>query len=449
MTLSQESPAPRRRGARALALLALAGLAAPGCVVTGVPAKRLPKELLGTTRADTIALDMVRLRMDPPDKYLVDARDILGVYIEGVLGGGEGKDRQPPPVNFPERGGLPPSVGYPIVVGDDGTVSLPQIPRITVKGRTVAEIEELVRREYTIKRKILKEGEERIIVTLMRRRNYQIVVVREDSVGVNASAGSQNGTQGQTQAGSTLLGSNRKGAVFTLDLPAYENDVAHALAQSGGLPGLDAKNEIQVRRGSFKSGEDRDALISRMMLDAKENGDKCCPQPAVLPPDPNLTTIPLRYKPGKTVRFAQDDIILDNGDVVFIPANPSDFFYTGGLLGGGQFPLPRDVDLDVLGAIALARGPIGSTSNPSAGGGSSGLSGIIPATEIIVVRTTKCGQQVPIKVDLKKALTNKKERLLIQPGDVVMLQFTPGERIGNAFLGTFNFNLLLNRGFGQ
>ena len=40
------------------------------------------------------------------------------------------------------------------------------------------------------------------------------------------------------------------------------------------------------------------------------------------------------------------------------------------------------------------------------------------------------GSQVPIKVDLYKALRNPAERLTIQPGDYLMLQYTPLEAIG-------------------
>ena len=32
----------------------------------------------------------------------------------------------------------------------------------------------------------------------------------------------------------------RRGTGFALDLPAYENDVLNALAQTGGFPGTDA-----------------------------------------------------------------------------------------------------------------------------------------------------------------------------------------------------------------
>jgi len=410
-------------------------VAAPGCI-TGVPARRLPKELLGETRANTTPIDHLRLRQDPPPAHIIEARDILGIYIEGVLGGGE-REMAAPPVQFPERGGLPPSIGYPIPVREDGTISLPLVDPIKVAGLTVAQAELRIKQAYTSPKKLLPEGKERIITTLMRRRSYQVLVVREDAVGMNTASNMQ---QNPSLAGSQfLLGTSKKGAVFAVDLPAYENDVLHALAQSGGLPGLDAKNEIQIRRGMFAAATNRDEMIAQIR--AMPPCDACCPIPRPIPDDPNVTTIPLQLKPGEVVRFTQQDIILNNGDVIYIPANPADFFYTGGLLQGGQWQLPRDVDLDVLGALALAKGPIGA--NPSSVNGQ-GLQGIIPPTEVIVIRTTLCGDQIPIRINLRKALTDKRERILVQPGDLVLLQYTPLERLGNAVLSTVNFNFLFN-----
>ncbi len=57
---------------------------------------------------------------------------------------------------------------------------------------------------------------------------------------------------------------------------------------------------------------------------------------------------------GVTPSFRPEDIILEEGDVVYIESRDAEVFYTGGLLPGGEFPIPRDYDLDVLGAMALA-----------------------------------------------------------------------------------------------
>src|SRR5262249_38035105 len=156
--------------------------------------------------------------------------DVLGVWIEGVLG----DKNQPPPVRIPEVANTPPAVGYPVPVREDGTIALPLINPVNVKGKSLAEAQAEVIKAYTVTRKILQPGRERVIFTLMRPRQYHALVVRQDSGGLTV------GTTG-------LIGNTKRGTGFVLDLPAYENDVLNALARTGGLPGLDADNEVIIQ----------------------------------------------------------------------------------------------------------------------------------------------------------------------------------------------------------
>jgi hypothetical protein len=48
--------------------------------------------------------------------------------------------------------------------------------------------------------------------------------------------------------GGITLGAAKRGTGKLVKLPAGENDVLHALAETGGLPGLDARNEIVIVR---------------------------------------------------------------------------------------------------------------------------------------------------------------------------------------------------------
>jgi hypothetical protein len=64
-----------------------------------------------------------------------------------------------------------------------------------------------------------------------------------------------------------------------------------------------------------------------------------------------------------------------------------------------------------------------------------------------VIRKTPDGQQVAIHVNLKTAIRDGRERLPIQPGDVVLLQFTPGEAAVNFVLNMFRFNAGIGRNF--
>ncbi len=54
-------------------------------------------------------------------------------------------------------------------------------------------------------------------------------------------------------------------------------------------------------------------------------------------------------------------------------------------------------------------------------------------TRVTVLRTVG-GRQVPIRVDLKRAILCPEERILIQPNDFVLLEYTGFETIGNLIM---------------
>ena len=139
--------------------------------------------------------------------------------------------------------------------------------------------------------------------------------------------------------------------------------------------------------------------------------------------------------------------MLQDGDIVYIEPRIADVYYTGGLLPGGQIPLPRDHDIDVVEAIALAQGSVGGPGGVSgasvfrAGGGPGN---VVPPTRVLIVRKLPNGEQFAIRIDLSRAMRDSKERIIIQPGDVVMLHYKPSEIAANVALNFFNFNVLLN-----
>src|SRR5260370_20329801 len=55
-------------------------------VANGVPVRRLSPELLGESRSELTLIPLTALRRQPPDIYRLDAGDVLGIWIEGVLG---------------------------------------------------------------------------------------------------------------------------------------------------------------------------------------------------------------------------------------------------------------------------------------------------------------------------------------------------------------------------
>lgn len=590
--------------------------------IKGLPARYMPDEFRGPSRSGKETIDLSLLRQSPPATHLVDTGDLLSIYIEGVLG----RREEQPPVFFPQNSNLPPSVGYPIPVRDDGTISLPLVGSISVRGLSLRLVEETIRKAYTVDNQFLQNGRDRIFVALQQPRSYQILVIRQES-GSQLSFGSD---------GTLNLGDLKQGTGKAVNLPVYKNDVLNALAETGGLPGLDAENAIYIIRGqnrptqgltpsptyapaglppaaAHKSdyiirGQSPTGPAFNPQADYRSAGamnqnrfapqmaqppsppasvmptatpamapvvqyqptdyqavqyqveqsqpyqtpyqpayqpygatppmmqapQPVMPQPTLspqmsasmlpptpqpimpvpevgmqpyspqpmmspaLPPQPYMSPtpvpvenygtsqwttpqqdwspsapvapstigdwpvnfgssldnrhvirIPIRLGPGEHADVRESDIILCDGDIVFIESRETEVFYTGGLLGGGQYTLPRDYDLDVLGAIAIAQGNSGgnggSRATQSAGGQSALNADVsISASQLIVLRPLPDGNQLTIQVDLYEAIRNPNERITVQPGDYLILQYTRGE----AFLAFVERHLLEGALFG-
>lgn len=403
-------------------VMACAGCSALSSPISGVPAHRLPAQFLPAPKNNLVPIDFSRLGQEAPRQYLVDAGDMLGIYVEGVLG----KPDEPPPVHIPERDSdLPPAIGFPIPVREDGTLSLPLVPALNVRGLTLTQVENLVRKAYTVDQGILQEGKERIIVTLMKKRTYRVVVMRQDSIGQERYDPSKPGSIDFSVRGRPIM------------LEAYKNDVLNALAESGGLPGVNAKNEIKILRTNLVDARKRDEFVRAFY--ATNCQDPCLCHPP-LPDDPAIVRIPLRLPPGAVPDFRPEDVILQDGDMVLIEGRETEVFYTGGLLGGGQFPLPRDYDLDVLGAMSIAGSGVGGAARGGTGGvGAFNAMSIggVPPGNLYILRKTPCNGQITIHVDLARAARDPAARPLVQPGDILILQYKPTEELLNFGLGSF------------
>jgi protein involved in polysaccharide export with SLBB domain len=392
-------------------------------VADGIAVRRLPPELLEPSKAGEQTIPLSLLGQPKPAAYRLDAGDVLGVYVEGFLGERNPPDPLPihvgPLVQSRDVHRLAPAAGYPVPVEDDGTVSLPGAGNLAVRGLSIPEAREAIRTFYVQKR-LIKADSARVIVTLLTPRQYQVLVMRQESA-----------TFGTTNEGP--VPTSKRGAGHFLDLIAYENDVLHALAQTGGLPGLDAINEVVIYRGFFQAGLDQAAVLLKA-------------QTAALPCGGQIIRIPLRQPAGVPMPFRPEDVILQTGDVVFLEAREDDLFYTGGLLPPGAYVMPRDRDIDVLEAVSRVRGPLfnGAFGGSNLSGNliQAGIGGPSP-TLLAVVRRTPGGGQVPIVVDLREAVKHPEERLLIRPGDVLILQEKPGEALARYLTQTFfNFDVV-------
>ncbi|MCC6420326.1 MAG: polysaccharide biosynthesis/export family protein, partial [Gemmataceae bacterium] len=423
---------PRRSRVGLLLLCAGPLLAASGSgcaaltnpVAQGVPVRRLPPEMLAHPKNGEVSIPLTLLRQPPQPVYRLAPGDVLGVWIEGILG-----DRAlvpplhvPPPVLIRDQRRLAPALGYPIPVAENGTITLPLIDPVPVRGLSVAEAHRLVRDTYT-KKGLLKAGEERVFVSLLQPRVYQVLVLRQESPAFLP------GPEGVVSTG-------KRGTGNLIELPAGENDILHALTVTGGLPGLDAYNAVIVFRGCFIDGTDGAALLQGYQA------NPASPLAHAVGRQAQVIRIPLRAHPYKVPPIRPEDVVLRTGDVVYLEARDQDIYYTGGLLPGGEHILPRDRDLDVVGAIARVRGPLlngsFSTSNLAGNLVNPGM-GNPSATLLTVIRQLPGGGQVPIKVDLALALNDPRERLLVKAGDVLILQEKPQEALAR-YISTSFFN---------
>ncbi len=419
---------------------------ASGCAsitfpANGIPVYRLPEELLSPAKDNKQIINLALLKQPVPNEYLLGPGDVLGVWIAGVLGSAE----QGPPVRGTGRRDEEPSSGVPIRVRPNGTILLPLINAILVKGMTIEQAEGEIRKAY-LDSGVLAPGLQRVLVSLIRQRQYNVIVIRQEQ-------GIANAPRQFNRFNPQQINRHKRGTGHLVDLPAYRNDVLTALAESGGFPGLDAHNEIIIYRSAFKAAEDRKKIMERF---EHEDPSKLVHPPELIetprpvgtpgPVETNITRIPLRVSPGEPLCLAPEDIILQTGDVVYIEARDPDVFYTGGLLPTGEWPLPRDYDLSILEALALVQGPLfsGGLQTNSVLFSQQLIAGELGGpspSRAMVIRRTANGGQVSIRVDLDRALTDSSERITIHPGDFIILQQTPGEALARYATGVLRFDL--------
>ena len=104
-------------------------------VANGIPVRMLPDELFVEPKEELEEIPWGLLQRTPPEKLLIQPEDVLGIYIVGILG----SENQLPPVQVPDSANVPPSMGFPIPVRQDGSIPLPLIDDPTVAGMTIQQ----------------------------------------------------------------------------------------------------------------------------------------------------------------------------------------------------------------------------------------------------------------------------------------------------------------------
>lgn len=382
-------------------------------------------------RAHKQPIDLRLLGQTPPSQHYVADNDVLGIYIEGILG----PDGSTPPINFPAERSRSPSLGYPVPVRSGGRIELPIAGTVDVNGLSLSQIESKLRHTFTVTHPLLKPGRDRIHVSLQKARSVRVLVVRQEAFG-----GPRRIDTGQF----TPDEDHRTG--HAVELPIYHNDVLTALVRTGGMPRSEAENAVYVfRRGQTRGSTWNGATNPPVSHAATPWGWSVEPQHMTGGPQygtgfvigepsahPGAIRIPLRVVPGTPVSVSQSDVILQDGDIVLLEARETDYFFTAGLLGGGQYALPRDYDLNVIDAISLAEstGMQAFINRPTrAIGGVSVLNRdvTVGASQVVIERKTAEGRNRRILVDLYQAMKYRSHRVRIQPGDRLYLEYSKKE----------------------
>ena len=376
------------------------------------PADHCSQEITYQNEPASFSTDLSRLRRQHRKQYMLDAGDVLGVFIEGVLG----ESGSNPPVHYsrtqPE---LPPAMGFPTPVRDNGTISLPLIKPLSVRGLTISQAESLVKRTFLEGGEPILIDSNRVLVTLMQKRTYSVTVIRQDNSQSNSTfyrGANRNSVSDR---------SDQSSRSSMLQMPAYDNDLLSALIQTGGIPGLNAQPTVSIHRPSSRQFQSLQTSPASSQSPFPRSNQSASFHQARSGQVNLSSSIPIRSNQPHP-NFGEEEIVLRDGDVVQVNAQPTQVFYTGGLLGGGEFPLPRDTSLDVIQAMAV--------SGYSTGVGSFAGSGI-PPTELIVSRNVPGRTQYNFRVDVANAINNPSARPKVAPGDILILRYTPAERAAN------------------
>jgi len=328
-----------------------AGCYAPLCS-PGIPAPNLPDSYRTPYKSIAQPLNFSNLTVPPPKDYILGPDDVLEVTVPDLFRG------------------VPPQA-FRVQVMANGEISLPLLKPVRVGGMNLLHAQQTITKAYASG--VLANPF--VNVSLAEKKTFDIPVVGEvQRAGVHA-------------------------------LPKYENDVGHALAAAGGFTD-DAADYLEVHRRVQHVND-----INGQMPYHLERYEET-------PGDPKkVLRIPLRGLPAGALR--REDVQLGPGDMVVVPNRKDEVFWVVGQLDdsnlvrfslgdrerelGAGLILPRDRDIDVVTAVAMA-GYIDPIHSP---------------TTVTVHRTCPNGEPMLIHVDLIKARFSRKETVMVQPGDIV------------------------------
>lgn len=402
-------------------LLMLSGCYAP-LVSVGTPASLLPDEYRLPVRTAGEPLNFASLTRPPAGEYLLGPDDVLEVTIPDLY---EGSPLTPMRVR----------------VMPDGQISLPLVGSVRIAGMSVGQAQAAIAdrygQGYLVQPRVIVYLAEKAKVRVLVFGNvrnpgvYELLKYENDIGHALAAAGGLN----EEAADSIEL---HRRIPITADAESPEPLwPGEAAPLPPGLPTDWSPAAGSVAPAFFPAaGLRRLPSVMTTGYTARTDGPSTYPGDASAHAADPWKAAPVEVGPAtgdpkQVLRFplrglAADavparDITLQAGDAVVVPSRRHEVFYVVGKLNptsvvrftaserdrelGTGFVLPRDREVDVVTAVAMA-GYIDPIDSP---------------TTVTVHRTMPDGSPLLIRVDLIKARCNPKENVLIWPGDIVYL----------------------------
>ncbi len=157
------------------------------------------------------------------------------MIVQGVTG-----DFAKAPVHMPKKGdGTLPAVGHPMVVLRDGTLPMPLINPVNVRGMTVIQARDAVAKAYLAEDVLNKKNQ--VTLSLMRKRTVNVSVLHDDPA-------------------------NAMRSVSQVKLPADRANVLNAMVESGPF---DSKAAVSVINGRGQRTSGRTQLTDGDVVQLK------------------------------------------------------------------------------------------------------------------------------------------------------------------------------------
>ncbi len=306
----------------------------------------LPTELAATHVPNVRTLDLSQLAGPVQGSELISPGDVLDLSIAGGLAADA-------------------VTSFPIRVGDDGTVLVPEVGTVRLAGLELAEAEQAIA-GACIQRGLYLQPQ--VAITIKNRRVNRV----------------------------TVVGAVEEPGIH--ELPRGSSYLLDALTAAGGLA-EDAGADVDIRLP-----DPTENLASA----AGPAGDRAVrPAGAEMPLDSGPKSIHINL--ADSVLHGGGGAYLSDGAVVMVQRRePMPIQVIGLVKKPGQYEYPVNQDLDVLGALALA----GGVSNTF-------------ADRVLVIRKrAEMKNPAVVHVSINRAKRSGQENLRLEPGDTVSVEKT-------------------------